>query len=226
MIPAFLNNFFTKHNLRPFEFTWLLYVHVLGLIGFVYFLTHFDKTKSVLPYFLFFWVAYAMGITGGAHRLWAHKSYSASTPLKIFWMLLNSGANQGSIYHWSRDHRLHHKFSDTELDPHTISKGFFFAHVGWLLLKKNPQLIAEGKKIDMSDLQKDAIVMWQKKYYPYISTFMCFIVPTVVYCWLGNVPLLAAFAFSMFTYAWVLNITWCVNSICHMFGSRPWNNKI
>lgn len=57
--------------------------------------------------------AYGMGITVGAHRLWAHKSYIAFYPLKILLMLLNSGANQGSIYHWARDHRLHHKFSDT-----------------------------------------------------------------------------------------------------------------
>lgn len=56
-----------------------------------------------------------------------------------YWSI--QGANQGSIFHWSRDHRLHHKFSDTELDPHTISKGFFFAHCGWLLVKKSPQLI-------------------------------------------------------------------------------------
>lgn len=107
---------------------------------------------KVFTIFLIFWVLYALGITGGSHRLWAHKSYSASLPLRVFLMLLNSGANQGSIYHWSRDHRLHHKFSDTDLDPHTIKKGFFYAHVGWLLVKKNPKLIEEGKKIDMSDL--------------------------------------------------------------------------
>jgi len=78
----------------------------------------------------------------------------------------------------------------------------------------------------MSDLEKDGIVMWQKKYYPYISILMCFVIPTAVYTLLGNVHFLAGFALSMFTYAWILNITWCVNSICHMFGSRPWNNKI
>lgn len=119
-----------------------------------------------------------MGITGGSHRLWAHKSYSASLPLRVFWMLMSSGANQGSIYHWSRDHRLHHKFSDTDLDPHSIKKGFFFAHVGWLLRKKDPRLVEEGRKIDMSDLSKDGVVMWQRRYYPYISIFMCFIVPS------------------------------------------------
>jgi len=185
MIPTFLQSYFQKHNLRPFESAWLLYAHSLAFIGLLYTLFFAEKPLQVIfnllqvfLVFLFFWVAYAVGITGGSHRLWSHKSYSASQPLKIFLMLLNSGANQGSIYHWSRDHRLHHKFSDTDLDPHSIKKGFFFDHVGWLLLKKDPKLIEEGRKIDMSDLQKDKVVMWQKKYYPFISIFMCFILPS------------------------------------------------
>ena len=99
-------------------------------------------------------------------------------------MLMNSGKNniilgmfQGSIYHWSRDHRLHHKYSDTDLDPHTINKGFWYAHVGWLLVKKSPELVKAGKEIDISDLRKDPVVMFQKKYYFPLSIFMCFIVP-------------------------------------------------
>lgn len=51
------------------------------------------------------------------------------------------GANQGSIYHWARDHRLHHKFSDTLLDPHSMKRGMFFSHMGWLLQNKSPELI-------------------------------------------------------------------------------------
>jgi stearoyl-CoA desaturase (delta-9 desaturase) len=141
-------------------------------------------------------------------------------------MLLNSGANEGSIFHWSRDHRLHHKFSDTSLDPHTIKRGFFFSHVGWLLVKKSPELVEEGKKVDMTDLLNDPVVMWQKKYYPFISILMCFILPTSVYSYFGGVPIYAGFLISMFTYAWILNITWCVNSVCHMFGTRQWNDKI
>ena len=100
-------------------------------------------------------IFFGLGITGGAHRLWSHKSYTASKALKIFLMLCNCGTNQGSIFHWSRDHRLHHKFSDSPLDPHNINQGFFFSHVGWLLVKKTPELVEEGKKIDMSDLKKD-----------------------------------------------------------------------
>lgn len=53
-----------------------------------------------------------IGITVGVHRLWSHRSYEASFPARVFLMLCNSMANQGSIYHWSRDHRVHHKFSE------------------------------------------------------------------------------------------------------------------
>lgn len=93
-------------------------------------------------------------------------------------MLGNCGANQGSIFHWSRDHRLHHKFSDSPLDPHNINHGFFFSHAGWLLVKKTPELVEEGKKIDMSDLKKDEVVMFQKKYYLPLSLLMCFFIPS------------------------------------------------
>ena len=176
---------------------------------------------------------YGIGITGGCHRLWAHKSYTASTPLKVILMLWNSGANQGSIFHWSRDHRLHHKYSDTDLDPHDITKGFFFSHCGWLLYKKSPQLIDEGRKIDMSDLKKDPVVMFQKKHYLALSLSMCFAVPSKLFIilaicfWLfTDLPLIASFFMSMSVYIWILNATWCVNSICHMFGTRPWNKTI
>tara|TARA_A100001015_G_scaffold303250_1_gene392608 strand:+ start:505 stop:861 length:357 start_codon:yes stop_codon:yes gene_type:complete len=66
-----------------------------------------------------------LGITAGAHRLWSHRSYKAKFTLRCFLMILISIANQGSIIHWSRDHRLHHRYSDTDLDPHNINRGFF-----------------------------------------------------------------------------------------------------
>jgi len=64
---------------------------------------------------------------------------------------------------WVRDHRLHHKYSDTDADPHNAQNGFFFSHVGWLLTKKHPQVIEKGKGIDMSDLDADPVVMFQKR---------------------------------------------------------------
>ena len=85
---------------------------------------------------------------------------------------------QGSIFAWSRDHRLHHKFSDTDLDPHDISKGFFHAHVGWLLKQKSKQLYEEGKKLDLDDLKNDPVVMFQRKHYLSLAVLMTFIIPS------------------------------------------------
>lgn len=45
-------------------------------------------------------------------------------------------AYQNSIYTWGRDHRVHHKYSETDADPVNIERGFFFAHCGWLMCKK------------------------------------------------------------------------------------------
>ncbi|GBP32239.1 Acyl-CoA Delta(11) desaturase [Eumeta japonica] len=76
--------------------------------------------------------ASGLGITAGAHRLWTHRSYKAKLPLRLILLVLNSLACQNSIIDWVRKHRLHHKYSDTDADPHNASRGFFFSHVGWL----------------------------------------------------------------------------------------------
>ena len=70
-----------------------------------------------------------LGITAGAHRLWSHRSYKAKLPLRIFLMICQSIAGQNSLYVWCRDHRAHHKFCETDADPHNTKRGFFFAYV-------------------------------------------------------------------------------------------------
>lgn len=70
---------------------------------------------------------------------------------------------QNDIYEWSRDHRVHHKYSETDADPHNATRGFFFSHVGWLLVKKHPNVIKNGQKLDLSDLKNDRVVMFQRR---------------------------------------------------------------
>lgn len=88
--------------------------HVAAIIGLC-------TIRHCHPYTLLWtfilWPISGLGITGGVHRLWAHRSYKASFPLRVFLMLANSIANQGSIWHWSRDHRVHHKYSEVGLLP-------------------------------------------------------------------------------------------------------------
>lgn len=70
---------------------------------------------------------------------------------------------QNCLYVWIRDHRQHHKYSDTVADPHNASRGFFFSHIGWLMVRKHPEVIEKGKKIDMTDIEMDPYAMFQKK---------------------------------------------------------------
>lgn len=104
-----------------------------------------------------------MGITAGAHRLWAHRTYAAKLPLRILLMIMQTTALQNHIYEWTRDHRVHHKFTETDADPHNAKRGFFFSHVGWLMVRKHKDVFIKGKTVDLSDLEADPVVMFQKK---------------------------------------------------------------
>ena len=87
-------------------------VHAAGLIGLSYVTT---CHKYTLLFAFALWPISSIGITAGSHRLWAHRSYKATLPVRIFLMLAASIANQGSIWHWARDHRVHHKHSEVRL---------------------------------------------------------------------------------------------------------------
>lgn len=105
-----------------------------------------------------------IGVTAGVHRLWAHRTYKAKTPLRIILALCYYSAGQNRIFNWTRDHRVHHKYTDTVADPHDTNRGFWFSHVGWLTLKKRPDVRKKGKGIDMSDIINDPVVRFFDKY--------------------------------------------------------------
>ncbi|XP_067224931.1 acyl-CoA desaturase [Chanodichthys erythropterus] len=169
----------------------------------------------------------ALGITAGAHRLWSHRSYKASLPLRIFLAFANSMAFQNDIYEWSRDHRVHHKYSETDADPHNAVRGFFFAHIGWLLVRKHPDVIEKGRKLEISDLKADKVVMFQRRHYKPSVLLMCFFVPMFVpwFFW-GESLWVAYFVPTVLRYTLVLNATWLVNSAAHMWGNRPYDSNI
>ena len=82
---------------RPVTFYFVLTFHVLGVAGFVR-LFQYSWVTWLEVYAL--WQLSGLGITAGSHRLWAHRSYKAKLPLRIFLVLLNSFAHEGSIL-WS-----------------------------------------------------------------------------------------------------------------------------
>ena len=168
-----------------------------------------------------------LGITAGGHRLWAHRAYKARFPLRLLLAFLQTMAFQNHIYEWSRDHRVHHKYSETDADPHNAKRGFFFAHVGWLLCRKHPEVIRKGRSISFDDLLRDPIVRFQRKYYLPLVVLCCFVVPTYVPALLWNESLWNGFFIcAILRYAFTLNMTWLVNSAAHFWGRHPYDNTI
>jgi len=198
-------------------------LHTAALYGLS--IVPFLSWKSLVWLLATYWFSGA-GITAGAHRLWAHRAYKAKAPLRLFLTLANSMAGQNSIYVWCRDHRVHHKCSETVGDPHNAKRGFFFAHMGWLLVRKHPAVLKAGKRIDMSDLEADPVVMFQHRHYLACYLAAAFLLPTLV-PWLGwGESLSNAYFMAVFRYVAVLHFTWLVNSAAHFFGNKPYDVNI
>lgn len=62
------------------------------------------------------------GITAGAHRLWAHRAYKAKLPLRILLAVFQTSAYGLSVIDWARDHRVHHKYTETDADPYNATR--------------------------------------------------------------------------------------------------------
>ncbi|XP_015590292.1 acyl-CoA Delta(11) desaturase [Cephus cinctus] len=201
-----------------------VYLHVGALYGFYLFFAG-AKFLTVLWTILIAATA-AVGITAGAHRLWAHKSYKAKWPMRIILMVFQTIAFQNHIYEWVRDHRVHHKFTDTDADPHNAKRGFFFSHMGWLLIRKHPDVITKGATVDMSDLEKDPIVVWQRRLYIILMPLCCFLVPTWIPCYFWGETAMYSWYATIFRYTASLNLTWLVNSAAHIWGTKPYDNSI
>merc|ERR1711988_2024312 len=99
-------------------------------------------------------------------------------------------------------------------------------HVGWLLIKKDPDVVRAGRELDHGDLQADSFVMFQKRLDPWFTLFMCYLFPGYVaqYSWGANFwP--AVWVAGALRYCLVLHFTWCVNSAAHLYGDHPYDPK-
>ncbi|KAG5889224.1 hypothetical protein JTB14_018647 [Gonioctena quinquepunctata] len=201
-----------------------VYLHAVALYG-LYLM--FSSAKLVTSiYGIILYQLGGLGITAGAHRLWAHRSYKAKWQLKVMLAVFNTLAFENSVIEWARDHRVHHKFSETDADPHNAKRGFFFSHVGWLLCRKHPQVKSRGKGIDMSDLEQDPVLRFQHDNYVILMALTCFILPTMAPMYLWNETFVNAFCVNIFRYVLTLNATWLVNSAAHLYGHKPYDRYI
>ena len=199
----------------------MIVLHVLWVFGVV---AGTQAKWQSYVWYIFVGMGSAYGVTAGAHRLWTHRTYKAKLPFKIAMMLFDCIAMQNSILVWARDHRLHHKYTETDADPHNANRGFFFAHVGWLLMLKHPQVLIKGQNIDLSDLKQDPVVMFQERHYLKLCLIFSLLIPILVPWYFWNESLYVSFFFMFaFRYVTSLHCTWFVNSIAHLWGHRPYD---
>ncbi|MFT6835298.1 MAG: stearoyl-CoA desaturase (delta-9 desaturase) [Francisellaceae bacterium] len=169
-----------------------------------------------------FMIGTGVAITAGYHRLWSHKAYKANFIVRLVLLFFGTASLQNSVIKWASDHRKHHRFvDDKEKDPYAFTRGFFFAHFGWLLRYAKPD-VERIENVD--DLKKDKLLVFQHKYYTPLAVFTCFIVPMLVGWAIGDIwgCLLLAGVLRL-----VLNhhFTFFINSLAHFVGKRPFSDK-
>ena len=204
--------------------SFLIGTFVLTLTAVPAYLLTFGLNWFFVALFVVMFYATGMSITLGYHRLFSHLTFQAKWPIKLFTLLFGAAAFENSVLMWASEHRAHHKHVDHEDDPYAISKGFFFAHIGWLLFKLNSDEGYEG----VADLQKDKLVVWQDKYVQWIAVAVGFVFPAllgwaVVGGWVGA---LGGFLFGgVARVVAVQHCTFFINSACHTFGNQPYSER-
>jgi stearoyl-CoA desaturase (delta-9 desaturase) len=195
----------------------LVAVHLLGLYGVYWLCTRFSWWTLALGAVWF--ACCGVSITGGYHRLFSHPTYKAAWPLRLFYLLFGAASVQNSALKWSADHRLHHGQVDTERDPYNIFRGFWWAHIGWVLHQ------TPGESLDnVADLEKDPLVRFQHAAYVPLAVVFGALLPVSLGLLWGD-PI-GALLFAGFTRLVLqYHATFAVNSFAHMLGTQPYSTK-
>jgi stearoyl-CoA desaturase (delta-9 desaturase) len=181
--------------------------------GYVYGYGLLDWTLFTILY-----VVSGLGITVGYHRLIAHRSFDCPDWVKAALLVAGGWALQNTALRWGAAHIRHHARCDEEDDPYNAQRGFWFSHCGWVMLKdpyRNEEKYA-------SRLRLDPVVMWQARYYvPIVLSGLAlpFVAGWLSGGWRGGLGcfLLAGVGRTFL----VLNSTFCINSVCHLWGKQP-----
>ncbi|MGA9574881.1 MAG: fatty acid desaturase [Lysobacterales bacterium] len=197
--------------------TFLAAVTVVPWYGFVY-----GFSAWAWVFFVILLIVSGIGIGSGYHRLWSHRAYEANGIMRVYLAIVGGMALQNSILVWCIRHRFHHRDVDNnDRDPYSIGRGFWFAHIGWMLKDY------ESGKLDWSivpDLQRDRVVAWQHRYYWTLVGLTNIGLPLLLGWMVGDVV-------GVFLLAGILrlvvshHLTFFINSLAHMWGSRPYTDE-
>lgn len=173
------------------------------------------------------------GVTVGFHRHLTHRSFAARRGVRIALTVAGSLAVEGPVIGWVADHRRHHAFSDRDGDPHSpwrygdslpaLLRGLWWAHVGWLFEREQT-----SKERYAPDLLADPDIVRVDRAFPVLTALT--VVSPALLGWALSGGNLAA-AWSALLWAGLVRIfvlhhvTYAINSICHVVGSRPFTTR-
>lgn len=167
---------------------------------------------------LLLWYFIGLAITAGYHRLFSHRSFDAPAAIRLFLLVLGAGAIQTSALKWCYKHRAHHAHVDSSEDPYNIRRGFWWAHIGWVM-HSNTEPIDPAK---VKDLLRDPLVVWQDKYYHILVVLVALGIPLLVGILSGHLLgclLIGCVGRIVLTH----HVTFFINSLCHLVGRRPYS---
>ncbi len=164
-----------------------------------------------------------MSITAGYHRLWSHRAYEAHPSIRWLYAIGGAFALQNSILHWSSDHRVHHAHvDDNDRDPYSAKRGFWYAHIGWMLREYQASRYRDYRNV--RDLQRDPIVAWQHRHYLALALATNFGFPLLYGIVSGDIVgslLLVGFLRLAISH----HATFFINSLAHMWGRQPYSDR-
>ena len=210
---------FISRYLNKFDLPILTSLTLLPLISIFcipIYLYHYGIVWQELLMLLIGWFIAGTGITIGYHRLFSHRSYKTHNFIEWIFMIAGSMALQNTILNWCSDHRLHHKKLDTEDDPYSIKRGFFHAHIGWIVKKSEREISG------IDDLKKKSAVKFQSRYYWFIALFLSFIFPLIIGFSYGR-PIGGLLFGGVLRVTLVHHFTFFINSFCHFIGNRNYD---
>jgi stearoyl-CoA desaturase (delta-9 desaturase) len=149
------------------------------------------------------------GIGVGYHRLWSHRAFKATLPVRIVLMLWGTMGLQGSAKWWVLRHRLHHRYTDTAFDPYNATRGFWFSHIGWIFEKPQYDRL---KYVDKKDLEEDWCVRFQHKWFVPLAVLLNFGLPTLIAIKTGSGALQGFLWGAMVPRVVIWHVTFCINS--------------
>ena len=162
------------------------------------------------------WIVGSLGVGLGWHRLLTHRGFKAPKWLEYTLSTFATMSIQDSPEKWVATHRMHHAFTETDRDPHSTNRGFWWAQIGWVLWGTAQDHDRATLKKYVPDLIKDPVHALITRFY-----YVPIIVSAFILFALGGWPMVAWGVFARVVVGW--HTTWFVNSLSHIYGSRPYD---